>query len=176
MSTATTAASTSGSGSGVRKPSGSQDNATKSPNHQFPISPPPPSGNGTTPQTATWSTKSFPPGTRTYIVDALGLTPRYRRVTLDEARAANQVYPVVLDGSTFLPVQLPAGGNMANSQLPPATGMQQQLATVDEHENVIASQAYFASMVRAGDAFANSEDGGSSNGRGKLAPSIIHFW
>jgi hypothetical protein len=118
---------------------------------------PPPSGDGTSPETSTWSSALFlaPNTTPTFVVDALGLLPRYRRTTLEEARSAAQVY-TVLDGNTYQAVQQLPAGPMANPSLPAATGEAQQIAEIAEQESVIAAsggdaaEQYNASQVHRG--------------------------
>jgi hypothetical protein len=100
----------------------------------------PPSGNGKSPQTAAWSSAlTLDPNTKkTYVVDGLGLFPRYRRTTLVDARSAAQVY-TVLNGDTYQAVtQLPPGP-MANPTMPAATGEAAQIAEIGTHETVVAS-------------------------------------
>jgi hypothetical protein len=130
----------------------------------------PPSGDGKTAHTAAWSTSlSLAPNTsKTYIVDGLGLFPRYRRTTLLEARSFAQVY-TILDGDTYQVVdQLPAGP-MANATMPAATAEAEQIAEIGAHENVVAAgngpaaQQYNATQVHHGDAFVDSDNEGNSS-------------
>ena len=127
------ATTASGSGSGGRQPSGGSN---KGLGHQASSSTPP-SGDGKTPQTATWAS-GLDTGAKTYVVNGIGLFPRYRRVNVDEARGNAQVYQI-LDGDTYHVVtQLPAGP-MANPSMPAATAVAQQEASVIAQENIVAT-------------------------------------
>jgi len=126
---------TTASGSGGRKPSGGQG-SNKGTGHQASSSTPP-SGDGKTPQTAAWAS-GLNTATKTYVVNGIGLHPRYRRVGLDEARGNAQVYEI-LDGDTYQVVtQLPPGP-MANASMPAASAVAQQVANVVAQENVVAT-------------------------------------
>jgi hypothetical protein len=131
------ATATGGSG---REPLSLSQGPKKNTGHQVPSSSTLPSGDGKTLQTAAWSpTLSLAPETeKTYIVDGLGLSPRYRRTTLADARMFAQVY-MVLDGDTYQVIhQLPAGP-MANPTMLTATGIPRQFATIIAHESIVAS-------------------------------------
>jgi hypothetical protein len=112
------------------------------------------SGDGKTPPKATWSPSlSLAPNTKkTYVVDGLGLVPRFRRTTLIEARSAAQSY-AVLDGDTYHVVLNLPPGPMANSTTPTMTDVPQQLAGVVAQENVVAAgsgpaaQQYYTSQA-----------------------------
>lgn len=100
----------------------------------------PPSGDGKSPQIATWSPAlaldSNPQ--KTYVINGLGLSPRYRRTTLVEARSFAQIY-IILDGDNYETVhQLPAGP-MINQTMPTATGTAQQVTEIEEQETSIST-------------------------------------
>jgi hypothetical protein len=146
---------TTASGSGGRKPSGGEKCSKKDSGHQASSSSSsiPPSGNGSTPKTAVWASKSYPAGTKTYVVNGLGLSPRYRRVAVDEARGWAQVYEI-LDGDSYEVVaQLPVGP-MANPSMPAPAAVNQQMATADAQEALIAqgtgpvSDAYHQNLLQ----------------------------
>jgi hypothetical protein len=130
------------SGSSSRQASGGQD-ASKYTGHRGSVKTSiPVSGDGKTPETATWSSAlSLVPNTkRTYIVNALGLIPRYRRTTVEETRMAAQVYEV-LDGDTYQVVsegQLLAGP-VANATMPAPISAFQHMDEVVAAENVVAN-------------------------------------
>jgi hypothetical protein len=128
------------SGSGGRQPSGGA-RIDKDTGHRAPVKTSiPPSSDGKTPQTAAWSTSlsSAPDNEKTYVVNAIGLIPRFRRTTLVDARIAGQVYEV-LDGDTYEVVtQLPAGP-MANATMPAPTGAFQHIAEVVAAETTVAT-------------------------------------
>jgi hypothetical protein len=145
---------TTASGSGGRKPSGGDKSSKKDSGHRSTSSSSsiPPSGDGKTAQTATWA-PGLAQGSKTYVVNGLGLSPRLRRVNVDEARGWAQVYEI-LDGDSYEVVaQLPVGP-MANPSMPAPTAVQQQLATADAHETLIAggsgpvSQAYHIAQLQ----------------------------
>jgi hypothetical protein len=132
------ATTASGSG-GHPPPTGGQD-PKKGFGHQVSNSSIPPSGDGKTPKNAAWSStlRTTSQTTKTYVVDGLGLVPRYRRTILEEARSFAQIY-TILDGDTYQVVaQLPPGP-MANPSMPTATGIDQQNVNIAAHENVIAT-------------------------------------
>jgi hypothetical protein len=143
------------SSSGQRPPSNSQISAYSTAIY--------PSGDGKTPQTAAWSpalSTAFNTS-KTYVIDGLGLFPRYRRTILVEARSSAQVY-TVLDGDTYQVIdQLPAG-SMANATMPAASGETEQIAEICAHENLVASgsgpaaEQYNATQVHHGDVFEES--------------------
>ena len=133
-------ASTASGSEGHKPPPGNQD-TSKDTAHRAPNkTPTPPSGDGKTPGTAAWSTAliNAPKSDKTYVVNGLGLIPRYRRTTLQEARMADQVYQI-LDGDTYESVyQLPAGP-MINQTMSNATGTAQQVTEIEEQETAISA-------------------------------------
>jgi hypothetical protein len=108
------------------------------PNLKIPLS-----GGGSTPQTATWSGIMFqPPGIiKNYIVDGVGLYPRYRRTRVDEARDAARLSYTILDGETYEVItesQIPPGP-LGNPSLPPGTAVVAQMQEIAAHENALAT-------------------------------------
>jgi hypothetical protein len=148
------------------------------------------SGDGKTPQTATWSGVMFhgPIIKKTYIVNGIGLEPQYRRTNVDEARDFMRQGYKIMDGETYEPVtqaQIPLGP-LGNPSMPASHGIDAQMQEVIAHENAIATgsgaatDAYHAAQVHRrcnvvvllvyclplldGDAFAASDnDGGNSS-------------
>jgi hypothetical protein len=114
------------------------------------------SGDGKAPATATWSPALYtsPPGPKnTYVVDGIGLFPRFRRTTLVDARSFAQTGYTILDGDTYQVVtQLPAGP-MVNPSMLIATGVSQHIVQVADAETALAigtgqaSQQYNAAQV-----------------------------
>ncbi|KAH3946286.1 hypothetical protein HBH98_056900 [Parastagonospora nodorum] len=130
----------------------------------------PPSGDGKSPQTATWSPALSInySAQKTYVVNGLGLVPHYRRTTLVEARSFAQVY-TILDGDTYETVhQLPAGP-MINPKMPAATSTTQQVTEIEDQETAIstgtgpAADQYNASQAYHGDALASTDSNGDSD-------------
>jgi hypothetical protein len=89
----------------------------------------------------------------TYVVDGIGLSPRFRRTTLVDARSFAQTGYTILDGDTYQVVtQLPTGP-MVDPSMPIATGVSQHIAQVADAETALAtgtgqaSQQYNAAQV-----------------------------
>jgi hypothetical protein len=78
---------------------------------------------------------------KAYIVDGVGLSPRYRRVTVDEARDFIRHAYTVLNGETHEVVtaaQSPSSP-LDNTSMPTATAVPAQLLAVEAQENRIAT-------------------------------------
>jgi hypothetical protein len=146
--------STSTSGSGGQQPPPGNQGASKDTGHRFSLSIAP-SGNGLSPSTAAWSPALFTTSsiTETYVVDGVGLSPRFRRTTLAEARSAAQMGYAVLNGQTYQVIQQLPAGPMVNPSMPVATGIQQHIGEVVNAENALAtgigqaSEQYNAAQV-----------------------------
>jgi len=113
--------------------------APKKGTYRYIMDPPPP-GNGKTLMTPVWTPAlHLNPSTRqTYIIDGLGLSPRYFRTTLADAHSWAQTYDVY-DGSTSQCVlQLPPSP-MANPSMPAASAEADQTAGIVAAEKEIAS-------------------------------------
>jgi hypothetical protein len=115
------------------------------------------SGDGKTPQTATWSGVMFhgPITKKTYVVNGVGLEPQYRRTNVDEARDCMRQGCNIMDGETYEPVtqtQIPPGP-LGNPSMPASHGIDAQMQEVIAHENTIATgsgaatEAYHAAQV-----------------------------
>ncbi|KAI4945615.1 hypothetical protein J4E91_007958 [Alternaria rosae] len=139
------------------------------PNLKVPLS-----GDGSTPQSAAWSGVMFQPPsiTKNYVVDGVGLFPRYRRTRVDEARDFARMSYTILDGETYEVIpesQIPAGP-LGNPSMPPAAGIVAQMQEIAAHENALATgsgpatDAYNALQAHHGDAFVddNVNTGNSS--------------
>jgi hypothetical protein len=137
---------------GGKGPSKDTDHAAPSLKANIPLS-----GDGKTAQTAMWSSDMFRVlgPKKTYIVDGVGLSPRYRRVTVDEVRDFIRHAYTVLDGEThevITAAQIPSSP-LGNPSMPTATAVPAQLLTVEAQENLIATgsgavtEAYNAAQV-----------------------------
>ncbi|KAI4700783.1 hypothetical protein J4E81_003747 [Alternaria sp. BMP 2799] len=139
------------------------------PNLKIPLS-----GDGSTPQKAAWASIMFqPPGTtKNYIIDGVGLFPRYRRTRVDEAREYARLSYTILDGETYevIPESQIPPGPIGNPSMTPATGIVAQMQEIVAHENALATgsgpatDAYNALQAHHGDAFVddNVNTGNSS--------------
>ncbi|KAF2133394.1 hypothetical protein P153DRAFT_272050, partial [Dothidotthia symphoricarpi CBS 119687] len=114
----------------------------------------PPPGDGKTLLTPAWapSLRLNPAMHQTYIVDGLGLLPRYFRTTLVDARSWAQLYDIY-DGKTYQQVMQLPPGPMINSTLPTTSTEAQQIAGIVAAENALAAdhgaaaQQYNAAQV-----------------------------
>jgi hypothetical protein len=117
----------------------------------------PVSGDGNITATSTWSGAIFsaPNAKKTYVVDGVGLSPRYRRTTVDEARGFAQLGYTILDGDTYevIPESQIPPGPLSNPSMPAAIGIAAQMEQVVSQENAIATgegpatDAYVAAQV-----------------------------
>ncbi|KAK1911505.1 hypothetical protein P3342_012806 [Pyrenophora teres f. teres] len=147
------------------KPSDTENSQVSTPTVKIPAS-----GDGRSPETAVWSgaLSSVLEVKETYVVDGIGLQPRYRRTTMDEARDFARLGYMILDGERYemvAPAQI-ASGPLSNPSMPAvAAAIEAQMADVITQEGIIATgsgaatDAYNAAQLHHGDAFADSDDG-----------------
>ncbi|KAI4626372.1 uncharacterized protein J4E87_004874 [Alternaria ethzedia] len=148
---------------------GTSHGSSSYPNLKIPLS-----GDGSTPQKAAWAGIMFqPPGiTKNYVVDGVGLFPRYRRTRVEEAREYARLSYTILDGETYevIPESQIPPGPIGNPSMPPAAGIVAQMQDIVAHENALATgsgaatDAYNALQVHHGDAFVDdNENTGNSS-------------
>ncbi|KAI4930925.1 uncharacterized protein J4E92_004759 [Alternaria infectoria] len=154
--------------------SNSNDKGTGHGSSSYPNLKIPLSGDGSTPQKAAWAGIMFqPPGiTKNYVVDGVGLFPRYRRTRVEEAREYARLSYTILDGETYevIPESHIPPGPISNPSMPAAAGIVAQMQDIVAHENALATgsgaatDAYNALQVHHGDAFVddNVNTGNSS--------------
>ncbi|KAI4644779.1 uncharacterized protein J4E78_009598 [Alternaria triticimaculans] len=154
--------------------SNSNDKGTGHGSSSYPNLKIPLSGDGSTPQKAAWAGIMFqPPGiTKNYVVDGVGLFPRYRRTRVEEAREYARLSYTILDGETYevIPQSQIPPGPIGNPSMPPAAGIVAQMQEIVAHENALATgsgaatDAYNALQAHHGDAFVddNVNTGNSS--------------
>lgn len=141
-------------------PSGNPNKNTGHGSSSYPNLKIPLSGDGSTPQKAAWTSIMFqPPGiTKNYVVDGVGLFPRYRRTRVEEARDYARLAYTILDGETYAVVpeaQIPPGP-LGNPSMPSAAGIVAQMQEIVAHENALATglgpatDAYNALQVHRG--------------------------